>query len=360
MFKNIFKVFSRIKSHASVKIVKNVKNIIRVGSNIGIIVRTLSNMRTMVKFVSKVNTFVNPKLLFGGLIFSGTVCNLAYGCYIENKYANIINNLSTETTAKEIEKAYFSLPNYKKRDFYKHLRDLDICATRIYAMKISKKMWNDILKNNEDWHLHVSIPHEMDDKIKNSVKKYPYLIHEIANPSMEDLQYAHNAGVHLSVGHVVKLFNHKNNLAGSEKYKAIHELFYIMPKKVRDKKKKMMIIQLKLSRDIFVLKDYVMSGEDLTDIIDKSGISIDFKKNLPSSLLSNGYKYSNGINVDTKEFDPICDCCSGGIYFTDEKHIQNYNMYGPITAQVSIVKSPTVFYKIESQKLKGTSVNLMF
>lgn len=154
------------------------------------------------------------------------------------------------------------------------------------------------------------------------------------------------------------LLKNKDNV---ENNKDKRELFFLMPKEIQDEKKPEMIKMVKESQNIFALKDYVLSGKDLLEIMKKAELSLEFKKYLPSSLTNGGHVYTNGKNVDKYPFvNQFCNCCGGGIYFTNSNLVNNFRYCGNILADVDIVDANDVFYKIENDKIKGTTVMLSF
>jgi len=60
-----------------------------------------------------------------------------------------------------------------------------------------------------------------------------------------------------------------------------------------------------------------------------------FFKILNDDECHHGMHYKTGLNVDVLPFNPQGTCTSGGIYFSDEKHICEFLNYGPWIREVT-------------------------
>lgn len=218
------------------------------------------------------------------------------------------------------------------------------------------------------------------------------------NLTIQDLENAHNAGIKLNRVNALKLLQQRPDIADIERYANYEELFYLMPKKFRDQHKDHLVheithfkiynerplfftfyglpgghlsipidpyIEYKLydTPNIFALENYVISGQDLLEIIVRANSNCSsFVKVIPKTLNNTTYNYTykKGHNIDTKPFDPLCNNCAGGLYFTNYQKIKSFSSNNTIIANVDIINSPNVFYKIEHNQIKGTSISLDF
>ncbi len=69
------------------------------------------------------------------------------------------------------------------------------------------------------------------------------------------------------------------------------------------------------------------------------------------------YRYKNGINIDTKRFNPTGRCSSGGLYFSDSKNISIFLGYGPNVSEVEIPDNANVY--VETGKFKANKIKLV-
>jgi hypothetical protein len=105
------------------------------------------------------------------------------------------------------------------------------------------------------------------------------------------------------------------------------------------------------------LRDFVMTGEQFNKLdVSKEKLV----KNVKSNNVHYDLKLKLGLNIDPMEFNPYCDCCSGGIYATTEKYqrfwksVPDSNVY-----QAEIPNDPNVNVKIEdNNKFKATKIIL--
>ena len=68
----------------------------------------------------------------------------------------------------------------------------------------------------------------------------------------------------------------------------------------------------------------------------------------------NEFVYEEGLNVDTRLFNPHGKCESGGLYFTDEEHIMEFAEYGENIWKVDIPNDAQVHE--EKKKYKADKI----
>lgn len=296
-----------------------------------------------------------------------------YDTYDEYKYDTMKSQI--DTTSPDYEKLFFSLSKKRKILYYNSGR---------WNYTATPAMWKYIFQTvgvEDGWFQrckqrdYLLFPSEPSFKmIIGFVDEFPKIIEELPIEFLttKNLLDAHNANINLSAEKVIKLLQDNPDIYDKDRYVKYPQVFYLMSKECREMKKNEFIsdyydktIQTenedKGSLLFNMLRDYAMSGEDLSDIINKTGNSdIKFYKYLNHKKQKYGYSYQRGLNQDTNPFDPICDCCPGGLYFTYEANKYKYREYGPILASVSIINSPDVFYKSEGDKIKGTSILMSY
>lgn len=85
-------------------------------------------------------------------------------------------------------------------------------------------------------------------------------------------------------------------------------------------------------------------------------------KNIPLYKITNieenhhGFKYNDGENIDTLDFNATGDCMSGGLYFFQLKEIDNYTGYGCYIRQVFVDDDEDVYCM--SRKFKAHKINV--
>lgn len=101
----------------------------------------------------------------------------------------------------------------------------------------------------------------------------------------------------------------------------------------------------------------VLTGSEFNKLIE--GKNIQFYKFLESDEESNKHQYVPGLNIDSKHFDPLCDCCPGGLYFANSenmrKHLWQEHKYIRV---VTVPNDQKIWVKIEDGKLKATQLML--
>ena len=80
-----------------------------------------------------------------------------------------------------------------------------------------------------------------------------------------------------------------------------------------------------------------------------------YYKILSSDLTHHGFKYQEGLNIDTNPFDETPDC-GGGLFFSDSEHILSFVGYGNLIAEVE-VPDGTKIVQVED-KYKAHSIVL--
>ena len=60
-----------------------------------------------------------------------------------------------------------------------------------------------------------------------------------------------------------------------------------------------------------------------------------YYKILSSDLTHHGFKYQEGLNIDTNPFDETPDC-GGGLFFSDAQNILSFVNYGNLIAEVEV------------------------
>lgn len=111
------------------------------------------------------------------------------------------------------------------------------------------------------------------------------------------------------------------------------------------------------NKDKFIIFEGVtLTGKEFNELF----ADINFYKLTNRSEVHNGFKFVDGLNVDTIPFDPKCICCPGGIYFTQENSIINWLIYNNSKMRHKrLVKMPDdAKVHFESNKLKADKLIL--
>ena len=66
-----------------------------------------------------------------------------------------------------------------------------------------------------------------------------------------------------------------------------------------------------------------------------------YYKILRTDMTHHGFKYQEGLNIDTEPFDETPDC-GGGLFFSDAKNILAFCDYGDLIAEVEIPKDEKI------------------
>lgn len=136
--------------------------------------------------------------------------------------------------------------------------------------------------------------------------------------------------------------------------KILKWLRFIAPRLRTDGMKKYSIELFKETNDLNYLVGTIMTGKEFNDLAKNRGIV--FIKLLLSNEKHNGLQLVEGLNVDPNIFDPDCDCCPGGIYFTESNKKDKWLCSHTHVRGMIIPDDATV--KIELDKIKATSIIL--
>jgi hypothetical protein len=86
------------------------------------------------------------------------------------------------------------------------------------------------------------------------------------------------------------------------------------------------------------------------DFISQFAPNTKFYKIINNDFKHYNFEYKLGLNVDTIPFNPKGTCKPGGLYFSDEKNIQNYFQYGDYIVELKLL--PDAVYYVEDKKYK--------
>lgn len=100
------------------------------------------------------------------------------------------------------------------------------------------------------------------------------------------------------------------------------------------------------------IESIVYSGEKFNDLFK----NIKFCKILRDDQTHFGFKYNEGLNIDTKKFNPKSSCEIGGLYFSTLDDVYIYSLWGPKIADVIIPNDANVY--IEYKKFKADKIIL--
>ena len=164
----------------------------------------------------------------------------------------------------------------------------------------------------------------------NIIKKDPNILHYI------DYQYQ-------TPGIIAAAFSVNNNLISQ-----------IAPRLRSDEMKKYSIELFKKSNDLNTLDGTVMTGKEFNDLMESRGLR--FVKILRPDEIHYSLQFGEGLMVDPNKFDPDCDCCAGGIYFTEEKRKDKW--LGKHTHIRDVMIPDDAIVKIEWDKIKATRIIL--
>lgn len=81
-----------------------------------------------------------------------------------------------------------------------------------------------------------------------------------------------------------------------------------------------------------------------------------YVKILKANMKHNDFQYSEGLNIDTKKFNPTGTCQPGGLYFCKLQDMPRYLEYGVLIADVEIPTDAKVYE--EEHKLKADQLIL--
>ena len=84
-----------------------------------------------------------------------------------------------------------------------------------------------------------------------------------------------------------------------------------------------------------------------------------YYKILNSKWNHHEFQYKLGLNIDTIPFNPTGSCQSGGLYYTDEKHIVKFFEYGCDIAEVEIPEDANVYKDPREDKWKADKLIIL-
>jgi hypothetical protein len=83
-----------------------------------------------------------------------------------------------------------------------------------------------------------------------------------------------------------------------------------------------------------------------------------YVKFLNNSLTHNGFKYQEGLNVDTIPFNPSGECAPGGLYYTHIAYLEVWCHMGELIADVEIPEDALVYSEPCGTKWKANKIIL--
>ena len=81
-----------------------------------------------------------------------------------------------------------------------------------------------------------------------------------------------------------------------------------------------------------------------------------FYKILREDLTHHHFTFKEGVNIDTKKFNPSGSCSKGGIYFANYENICDYLDYGTNVCSVNILDDSLVY--VENKKFKADKIDI--
>ena len=75
-----------------------------------------------------------------------------------------------------------------------------------------------------------------------------------------------------------------------------------------------------------------------------------YHKILNETLTHHGFRFKEGLNVDTVPFNPEGKCRAGGLYFTDKNNIHEFISYGTLMADVTLPSNAHVYQEVNKWK----------
>ena len=110
------------------------------------------------------------------------------------------------------------------------------------------------------------------------------------------------------------------------------------------------------SNNVFYMK-YIKqhyTGKEFNELLK----DLKLRKYLNANMIHHDFEYKIGINKDTQPFNTECNCCPGGLYFSNEVNIDHYIYCGDRKFEVEIPETAEVY--IESEwKAKATEIRLV-
>src|SRR5438309_1502320 len=65
----------------------------------------------------------------------------------------------------------------------------------------------------------------------------------------------------------------------------------------------------------------ILTGKEFNELFPH----VQLRKKIKDDMIMHQFKYQIGLNVDTIPFNPTDECKPGGLYFTDDKHIDYFS-----------------------------------
>jgi hypothetical protein len=103
----------------------------------------------------------------------------------------------------------------------------------------------------------------------------------------------------------------------------------------------------------------VYTGEQFNKIVNENNLIL--VKVLNDEETLKGFKYKDGLNIDTNKFNPNRECEKGGLYFTDYRYLlEFYENYGKIIRIIEIPNNARVYIEIKKYKADKIIINEKF
>jgi hypothetical protein len=85
-----------------------------------------------------------------------------------------------------------------------------------------------------------------------------------------------------------------------------------------------------------------------------------FYKIFTNNDIHNRFKYKNGLNVDTNEFesDPTKSCCIGGLYFSNKENILKFMPFGNFIREVEVPEGNEIVLDPSGDKYRAHALFL--
>lgn len=251
--------------------------------------------------------------------------------------------------------------------------DCDTLITKMYPIYKTEKFWNSCMKINPTIYKHLPEEYKTEENTSlymNSFKvgasfnklylpenKRDVKRNEVANHIFLGLKYFNkkeeeNYVVYTFDGYDVKVDKSNLDTFWKNLLKSNHDarcLFPHAPTTVQSS-----ILEEIKDYKLHELEGFVLTGQQFNNLdISKQTLV----KNVNSINIHYDLELKLGLNKDPKIFDPLCDCCAGGIYATDLEHSVVWKRHKTYKAEVP--DDPNVMVKIENNnKFKATEIIL--
>lgn len=109
-----------------------------------------------------------------------------------------------------------------------------------------------------------------------------------------------------------------------------------------------------LDTDTYIGKE--LSGEQFNKLF----INIEFVKLTSCTENHNNFQFTDGLNVDIRQFNPVGECSAGGIYFTDLRKSHLWIKYGSSVMEYirNVIIPDDARVYIEKNKFKADKIFL--